>query len=148
MAKCKFCGMDVPQLELFKHFNTQHPEEMKEARRKGGKGKGVAAKERVLKSDVTLNPVQAAIMEFVGEKLQLPMTPALIYGYFCAKKMGFDGNVAEFLQEVIDDFFQARGLNYYEEVMTWSQTGKRTTPEEEAKGPQSEKPLATGIGAR
>ena len=110
MARCKFCGEDIPQKELFRHFNTQHPEEMKEARRRGGKGK-VAAQESKLKSESTMNPVQAAIMEFVGEKLQLPMTPALIYGYFCAKKMGFEGNVGEFLTEVIDDFFQARGIN-------------------------------------
>ena len=149
MARCKFCGEDIPQKELFRHFNTQHPEEMKEARRKGGKSK-VAAQEREgrVKADSTMNPVQAAIMEFVGEKLQMPMTPALIYGYFCAKRMGFDGNVAEFLQDVIDDFYQARGINYYEEVMKWEEIGKRTILEEEMKDLHMEKPLATGTGAR
>jgi len=153
MATCKFCGEEVPQKELFRHFNTRHPEEMKEVRRKAGKSKVAAAaetakKEKVLKSDSTMNPIQAAIMEFVGEKLQLPMTPALIYGYFCAKRMGFEGNVAEFLQEVIDDFYQARGINYYEEVMKWEEIGKRTILEEEMKDLHMEKPLATGTGAR
>ena len=147
MAKCKLCGMDIPQSEVFKHYNTQHPKETQEARRKG---KGKSAKEGTegRLTGITMNPVQAAIMEFVGEKLQMPMTPALIYGYFCAKKMGFDGNVAEFLQEVIDDFFQARSVNYYEEVMKWEEIGKRTTPEKETKEPQPEKVLATGTGAR
>ncbi len=58
-------------------------------------------------------------MEFVGEKFQLPMTPALIYGYFCARKTGFNGDMAEFLQDVIDDFYHARGINYYQEVIQW-----------------------------
>lgn len=155
MARCNFCGEDVPQKELFRHLNTQHPEEMKEVRRKAGKSKGGAApegtkKEREggIKAASTMNPVQAAIMEFTGEKLQLPMTPALIYGYFCAKKMGFDGNVGEFLTEVIDDFFQARQINYYAEVMKWEQTGKTAILEEEMKEFTQEKPLATGTGAR
>lgn len=95
----------------------------------------------------TINPVQAAILEFVGEKLQLPMTPALIYGYFCAKRMGFEGNVAEFLTEVIDDFFQARGINYYQEVTQWGVIGKKTI-QEEMKAPPQENPLQTGIAAK
>ena len=140
MAKCKLCGMDVPQLEMLKHYNTQHPKETQEARRKGSKGKDKKDdrgddRGDKMKADITMNPVQAAIMEFVGEKLQMPMTPALIYGYFCAEKMGFNGNVAEFLQEVIDDFYQARGVNYYEEVMKWEKTGKAIILEKEKLGP-------------
>ena len=65
----------------------------------------------------------------------MPMTPALIYGYFCAEKMGFNGNVAKFRQEVPADFYQARGINYYEEVMKWEKLGKRTILEEEKLGP-------------
>jgi len=34
MVKCKFCGEDVPLKGLFRHFNTQHPQEMKEARQR------------------------------------------------------------------------------------------------------------------
>jgi hypothetical protein len=142
MAKCKFCGEDIPRDELFRHFNTEHPAEMKQARARKSK------KEPEHKpTATTMNPVQAAIMEFVGEKLQMPMTPALIYGYFCAKKMGFNGNVAEFLQEVIDDFFQARGINYYEEVMRWEEIGKKTTLEEEMKELQQKIPVS-GIAAK
>lgn len=142
MAKCKLCGEEVPQTEVFKHYNTKHPE-----RRQKGKGKADAGKDSGLKATATMNPVQAAIMEFVGEKLQLPMTPALIYGYFCAKKMGFEGNVGEFLTEVIDDFFQARGINFYQEVMAWEEIGRRTILEEQMKELQ-EKASATGTGVR
>lgn len=139
MAKCSFCGEDVPRDELFKHLNTKHAQEMKEARALKKKGKETTAERKP--PATTMNPVQAAIIEFVGEKLQLPMTPALIYGYFCAKRMGFDGNVAEFLTEVIDDFFQARGINYYEEVMKWQEIGKTTIPEGEMRDLQEKVPV-------
>lgn len=138
MVKCKTCGRELPQKEILKHYKIEHP----------GATKGKAAKDEDRRPTTsTLNPVQAAIMEFVGEKLQLPMTPALIYGYFCAKRMGFEGNVGEFLTEVIDDFFQARDINYYAEVMKWEEIGKRTILDEEMKELQ-EKTLATGTGAR
>jgi hypothetical protein len=142
MVKCKTCGEEIPQKEILKHYKTAHP-------RRGKETKGKAAKEEIehRPTGATMNPVQAAIMEFVGEKLQLPMTPALIYGYFCAKKMGFDGNVAEFITEVIDDFFQYRGINYYEEVMKWEEIGKKAILEEEMRG-QLEKAPATGTGAK
>ena len=129
MVRCKLCGKTVPNEEFFPHLHTEHPEEMQEIRCQPKRRKppktptampekpDTSALEDKLQTKATLNPVQAAIMEFVGEKLQTPMTPALIYGYFCAKKMGFEGNVGEFLQDVIDDFYQARGINYYEEVM-------------------------------
>jgi hypothetical protein len=127
MAICKFCKQDIPRDQLFKHLNTEHKEEMKKAR------KQARIKKQGSKTDhnvaTTMDPVQAAIMEFIGEKLQLPMTPALIYGYFCAKKMGFEGNVAQFLVDVIDDFFEARGINYYEEVMKWGKIGEIITQE-------------------
>lgn len=158
MAICKYCGESIPQLELFKHFNQEHPDEMRELRSKAGRSRkkkggdipedpGGAAQER-LKATVTMNPVQAAIMEFVGEKIQVPMTPALIYGYFCAKKMGFGGNIAEFIQDVIDDFFKSRGINYYAEVMEWEESGRRTSPEGETTESPTEKLLAIGTGAR
>lgn len=70
------------------------------------------------------------MLEFVGQSIQVPNTPALIYGYFCAKKMGFEGSVSEFIQEVIDDFFDARGINYYREVMQWQEAGKKIIPEQ------------------
>ncbi len=35
MVVCKFCGENIPQLALFKHFNMQHPEEMKRIHQKG-----------------------------------------------------------------------------------------------------------------
>lgn len=141
MAKCKFCGEEVPQKEMFKHWNEKHPDEVREMRSKGGKirMKGIASKEPTPKAEETVKHqikpvsslVEAAMLEFVGRSIQVPNTPALIYGYFCAKKMGFEGTIAEFLNEVIDDFFEARGINYYREVMAWQETGKTITPEQQ-----------------
>jgi hypothetical protein len=49
VAKCRFCGKDVPQLELFPHFNKEHPKEWQEMRQKG---KG-SPREDKLKADIT-----------------------------------------------------------------------------------------------
>lgn len=148
MAKCKFCGQNIPRDQLFKHLNTGHPEEMKKAREESRKKKaGQKEREEAKIEAITMDPVQAAIMEFIGERLQLPMTPALIYGYFCAKKMGFEGNVAQFLVDVIDDFFAARGINYYQEVMQWRKTGEIITQEGLGLTPR-ESPSQSGTGTK
>ena len=77
-------------------------------------------KKKGAQTNIVFNPVQAAILQFVGQTMVVPNTPALIYGYFCARKYGFVGNVAEFLQEVIDGYFyEFKGINYYEEVQGW-----------------------------
>jgi hypothetical protein len=152
MALCKFCKQDIPRDQLFNHLNTEHNEEMKEARKrkralKGEKGGKKEVKVLQKSEAITMDPVQAAIMEFIGERLQLPMTPALIYGYFCAKRMGFKGNVAQFLVDVIDDFFEARGINYYKEVMEWGKIGE-TIIQGGLGAKPSESPLASGINAK
>jgi len=139
MAKCKFCGEEVPQKELFKHFNEKHREEMAEVRRnaarvkKEGKGsKEQTKKEPASKKVTSPSLIEAAMLEFVGQTIVVPNTPALIYGYFCAKKYGFEGSVGEFLTEVIDDFYQARGINYYQEVQEgWQGIGKEISQEEQ-----------------
>lgn len=145
MAICKFCKNDIPRDQLFKHLNTEHKAEMKQAREQARIKK--ESSRVTVHSAVTMDPVQAAIMEFIGEKLQLPMTPALIYGYFCAKKMGFQGNVAQFLVDVIDDFFEARGINYYKEVMEWRKIGETISQEGLGITPK-ESPSANGIAAK
>jgi len=136
MALCKFCGDEVPQKELFKHFNEEHPDEMREMRSKGGKAKAGKTKgdgdlQHKQKVKTTSSLVEAAMLEFVGQTIVVPNTPALIYGYFCAKKYGFEGSVGEFLTEVIDDFYQARDMNYYEEVSGWQEIGKATLEKEQ-----------------
>lgn len=132
-AKCDFCGIELAPKEKLKHHWDEHREEMLKisARRKNKKkpAKGSDQPTAKQKTD-TPNLVEAAMLEFVGQTIQVPNTPALIYGYFCAKKMGFEGSIAEFLQEVIDDFYEARGINYYKEVMEWEIPGKTITPEE------------------
>lgn len=146
MAKCKYCGEEIPQKELFQHFNKEHPEEMAEARKKGAKERWKGKKQQTDSPQDTTKEkltapslVEAALLEFVGQTIVVPNTPALIYGYFCAKKYGFVGSVGEFLQEVIDDFFQARGVNYYEEVQAgWQGIGSTISQEEQ----QEEKQLA------
>ena len=84
MAKCKFCGKTVPNKQFFPHLHPEHREEMQKIRRKPKRRKPpetpkatpekprTSVAEGKLKVNVTLNPVQAAIMEFVGEKLICP----------------------------------------------------------------------------
>ena len=163
---CDFCGKEVEAKEKLKHQWAEHRDEMLKIsakRRKSKSEKSPPEADKTIKprtaektaatgkakaiSAITDNPVQAAILEFVGERLQLPMTPALIYGYFCAKKMGFEGTVAEFLAEVIDDFFESREINYYAEVMKWK-TGETIIPEELMITATTEKALQTSISER
>lgn len=126
MAKCKFCDkQDIPKDQLFSHYWQEHREQMLEQRRRQGAPVKHSKNQDKSKSQgkdykvgiVTVNPLEASTVKFVGQTLVVPKTPALIYGYFCAKKMGFEGSVAEFIQDVIDDFYEARGIDYYKEVM-------------------------------
>jgi len=142
MQKCKFCGEVLPANKMFGHWNEKHPEQVMEIRRRGGQSRakpptspanlpGANAgdnaggeKTHIKLPKSTTSLVEAAMVEFIGQSIQIPNTPALIYGYFCAKKMGFEGSLGEFIQEVIDDFFESRGINYYKEVMRWEEVGK------------------------
>lgn len=153
MAKCSVCNEDVPRDEVFKHLREKHPEEARAFREKavesakqkrlqatssparrgnndGAKGtpppqrptqtKGAAAP---IKKAHALTPVHAALVEFTNQTFVVPNTLALTYGYICARKFGFQGDLAMFLQEVIDDFYARRGVNYYTEVTGWTEIG-------------------------
>ena len=154
MQKCKYCGEALPSNQMFAHWNEKHPEKVQESRRRGGQNRAKAAKvaggnaggdgggdgggsggNNAGKNEVQETPkiklpksttslVEAAMVEFIGQSIQIPNTPALIYGYFCAKKMGFEGSLGEFIQAVIDDFFESRGINYYKEALRWEEVGK------------------------
>ena len=149
MPVCKFCLQEIPRGEFFRHLHQEHPDEMKELQRQGGLARQKKAKKNQgtetmaaepqkgstgskNKTTPTPNLVEAALLQFVGQTIVVPNTPALVYGYFCAKKYGFEGSVGEFIQEVIDDFFQARDINYYEEVQQgWEGIGRRISQEEQ-----------------
>ncbi|MFH1764176.1 MAG: hypothetical protein ABIF09_08295, partial [Gemmatimonadota bacterium] len=93
-----------------------------------------------------LTPVHAALVEFVSQTFVVPNTPALTYGFLCARKFGFQGDMALFLQEVIDDFYSSRGINYYGEVLEWEDLPESlATASPRAQG---EEASATGTGSR
>src|SRR3990170_8565207 len=136
MARCGFCGVEVDHKDLWKHQWDNHPEEMKARSEKGrlsprraGKGDGKGDKggpARPLepkRAAQPLTPVHAALVQFVSQTFVVPNTPALTYGFLCAKKFGFQGDMAPFLQEVIDDFYASRHINYYGEVLQWNGIG-------------------------
>jgi len=53
----------------------------------------------------------------------------------CAKKHGFEEDIAMSLMEVIDDFYSSRGINFYGEVMGWEGIGEaiRRLPESQGR---------------
>ena len=128
MATCGFCGVEQPTKDLFGHQWKAHREQMLE-KRSGSRHKGKKEGTREVaasggeKRSHTLSPVHAALVEFVAQSIVVPNTPALTYGYLCARKFGFQGDIALFIQEMVDDFYTRRGMNYYQEVMGWTEIG-------------------------
>ena len=150
MAKCGFCGQDFPQKEILKHQWKAHREQKLRQSQQAGKGGRGGAKTddgaRESKKPQPLTPVHAALVQFVSQTFIVPNTPALTYGFLCAKKFGFQGDMALFLQEVIDDFYSSRGINYYGEVLEWEDLPESlATASPRAQG---EEASATGTGSR
>jgi len=89
-----------------------------------GKKKPVANKG----NGIVMNPTQAMLLEFAAQRMVVPMPPSLIYGYHCFLKYGYTGEMADFLRVMIDDYFESRGINYYEEVLGWDQQQAQSPP--------------------
>jgi hypothetical protein len=98
---------------------------------------------------MTLSPVNAALVQFATQTMVVPNTPSLLYGFLCAKKLGFKGYLALFFQEMIDDFYERRGINYFEEVMGWSRIGEMLEqPAEPVQSNGHQVPQPTGTAPR
>ena len=148
MAKCGMCGEEVPQKELFRHQWDKHREQMREVsgqhhRQKGQPGQpgdgqardGQRPPREAARKPAALSPINAALVEFVNQTFVIPNNPALVYGFLCAKKLGFEGDMGMFLMEVIDDFYDRRHMNYYQEVAGWDGIGDaiRQLPESDGR---------------
>ena len=157
MARCSICGEEIPASAVFQHRRERHPAEAQASTQKGLEkiqqvraaaqagaggvplpskdGKQPPAPAREARRTHPLSPVNAALVEFVNQTFVIPNNPALVYGFLCAKKLGFEGDMGMFLMEVIDDFYDRRHMNYYEEVAGWDGIGDaiRQLPESDGR---------------
>lgn len=127
MVKCEECGKEFKSSQgLSGHRQLVHrPSAEPSAERTDGQPGAGDGKRPVAPARRTqpLTPVHAALVQFVSQTFVVPNTPALTYGFLCARKFGFQGDMALFLQEVIDDFYASRHINYYTEVLQWDANG-------------------------
>ncbi|GAI91365.1 unnamed protein product [marine sediment metagenome] len=121
MPKCKLCNQDVEN--IIKHGWEAHPDEMRERARRGRekallarqqKAKGV--KDDTGKREPAKNPLDAVSLAAILKEYKFPLTPKMVAGYQTVLARDRDISFSEFIDMLIDDVFESRGLKVFEEA--------------------------------
>lgn len=120
MPRCKLCNQDVDNIVV--HGWQAHPDEMRERARRGrekallarqqkSKGKGDTGKREPAQS-----PLDAVSLAAILREYKFPLTPKMVAGYQTVLARDRNTSFSDFIDMLIDDVFESRGLNVFEEA--------------------------------
>jgi len=120
MPKCKICQQEVEN--IIKHGWEAHPEEMRK-RAAQGRERSLATRremkqlaEKARKREEAPSPLNAVSLAAILKEFRFPLTPKMVAGYQVFLARDKDISFSDFIDMLIDDVVEKRGLNVFEEA--------------------------------